>query len=71
MMPKIHCSIEFYESNLLSEFGYSLHNPIEIDNRVYSCDLRGPNLEQYSDDDIVFMELNSNKDRIKIEKIGK
>lgn len=70
-MPKIECTFEFFESNILSEFGYSLLDPIEIDNRVYICDIHGPNLEKYSDDDIVFMELNLNENQIKIKKTGK
>ena len=72
-MPKLKCTFEFFESNILSEFGYSLHNPIDIDidNGVCICDIQGPNLEQYSDDDIVFMELNLNENQIKIKKTGK
>ena len=70
-MPKLKCTFEFYESNLLSEFGYSIINPTEIDNRVYICDLHGPNLERYSDDDLVFLRLDASKNKIKIRKTGK
>lgn len=70
-MPKIKCTFEFFESNILSEFGYSLINPIDIGNRVYICDLQGPNLEKYSVDDMMLIKLKPNENQIKIRKTGK
>lgn len=70
-MPKIKCTFEFFESELISKFGYLLSNPVNIGNRIYVCDLQGPNLEKYSDDDLVIVGFFQKENNCIIKKTGK
>lgn len=70
-MPKIKCTHEFFQmdkSDLWNQSGYQLIDPVDIGTKMYLCTLLGPNLEQFKDDDIVDITIDTISKRLHVYK---